>query len=42
MVAVLSLDSAGLPPPDLIKMDIEGGESHALRDAKRILSHIDQ
>jgi FkbM family methyltransferase len=38
MVPVLSLDSAGLPPPDLIKMDIEGGESHALRGAKRILS----
>ncbi len=37
-VPTLSLDSLSLPPPHLVKMDIEGGESEALRGAHRILS----
>jgi FkbM family methyltransferase len=37
LVPVLSLDTAGLPAPDLIKMDIEGGESDALRGARKLL-----
>jgi FkbM family methyltransferase len=38
LVSTVSLDSLSLPPPDLIKMDIEGGESEALRGSRRILS----
>lgn len=37
LVPTVSLDSLNLPPPDLIKMDIEGGESEALRGSHRIL-----
>jgi FkbM family methyltransferase len=37
-VTVLDLDSLDEAPPDLIKMDIEGGESEALKGASRILS----
>jgi FkbM family methyltransferase len=37
LVPVVNLDSLSLPPPDLIKMDIEGGESAALEGAVRIL-----
>ncbi len=39
-VSVVSLDgivAAGSPSPDLIKMDIEGGEYRALRGARRVL-----
>jgi FkbM family methyltransferase len=38
IVPTVSLDSVSLPLPDLIKMDIEGGESEALRGSRRILS----
>jgi FkbM family methyltransferase len=38
LVPTMSLDSLSLPAPDLIKMDIEGGESEALRGSRRILS----
>jgi FkbM family methyltransferase len=38
LVPTVNLDSLTLPPPDLIKIDIEGGESRALRGALRILS----
>ena len=34
---VVSLDSLKLPPPDVIKMDIEGGESDALKGARTLL-----
>ena len=37
MVPIVALDSLGLPEPDLIKMDIEGGESDALRGAVQTL-----
>ena len=37
LVPVVSLDSLKLPPPDVIKMDIEGGESDALRGARTLL-----
>jgi FkbM family methyltransferase len=37
MVPVVALDSAGLPPPDLIKLDIEGGESDALVGMRGLL-----
>lgn len=37
MVPTISLDSSGLPVPDLIKMDVEGAESAVLRGALRTL-----
>jgi FkbM family methyltransferase len=37
MVPTLSLDSSGLPVPDLIKMDVEGAEAAVLRGAQRTL-----
>jgi len=37
IVPVLSLDEAELPPPDLIKIDVEGAESAVLRGATGIL-----
>lgn len=36
-VPMLALDGAGLPPPDLIKMDVEGAESAVLGGARRML-----
>lgn len=36
-VPVLTLDGAGLTPPDLIKMDVEGAESAVLRGAHTTL-----
>jgi len=36
-VPVLALDDAELSPPDVIKMDIEGGETDALLGARRML-----
>jgi FkbM family methyltransferase len=38
LVPTISLDQLDLPPPDLIKLDIEGGESDALLGAQRILA----
>jgi FkbM family methyltransferase len=37
MVPTISLDSSGLPVPDLIKMDVEGAEAAVLRGAQRTL-----
>jgi methyltransferase FkbM-like protein len=37
MVPTISLDSSGLPLPDLIKMDVEGAEAAVLRGAQRTL-----
>jgi len=37
MVPTISLDSSGLPVPDLIKMDVEGAEAAVLRGAHRTL-----
>jgi len=37
LVPVISLDSLTLPPPNVIKMDIEGGESNALKGARALL-----
>ena len=37
LVPVLALDDTGLAPPDVIKMDIEGGETDALLGARRML-----
>jgi len=36
-VPVRALDGLGLPPPDVIKLDIEGAEADALRGAARML-----
>jgi len=36
-VPTLSLDGLGLPPPDLIKMDVEGAESAVLTGAAQML-----
>ena len=38
-VPTLSLDGLNLPPPNLIKMDVEGAESAVLEGAKRTLEH---
>jgi FkbM family methyltransferase len=38
LVPVISLDTAAIAPPDLIKMDIEGGESAALSGARTVLA----
>jgi hypothetical protein len=35
----VSIDTVELTPPNLIKMDIEGGESEALAGARAILAH---
>jgi FkbM family methyltransferase len=40
MVSVVNLDSIRLPPPDLMKIDIEGGESEALLGATCLLSRF--
>ena len=40
MVPSLKLDAAGLPPPELIKMDVEGAESAVLEGAQRILREV--
>jgi FkbM family methyltransferase len=37
MINTITLDSAGLPPPNLIKMDVEGAEGAVLRGAQRML-----
>lgn len=37
LVPVISLDLVTLRPPDVIKMDIEGGESDALKGARALL-----
>jgi FkbM family methyltransferase len=37
MVPTISLDSSGLPVPDLIKMDVEGAETAVLLGAQRTL-----
>lgn len=40
LVPAVSLDSLSLPPPNLLKIDIEGGESEALKGSKHlILAH---
>jgi FkbM family methyltransferase len=38
LVPVISLDTAALAPPDLIKIDIEGAESLALSGARALLA----
>ena len=38
LVPIISMDALDLPPPDLVKLDIEGGESDALLGARRILT----
>jgi hypothetical protein len=38
LVPVVSLDTIDLAPADLIKMDIEGGESQALAGARTLLT----
>jgi FkbM family methyltransferase len=37
-VPTVCLDQLGFPPPDLIKMDIEGGETLALKGARKMLA----
>jgi len=37
IINTITLDSADLPPPDLIKMDVEGAEGAVLRGALRML-----
>lgn len=38
-IRLVTLDSLDLPPPDVIKIDIEGAEVRALRGARRALAH---